>query len=77
MQMTPDTPSTDLTYSVPGVSCSHCRAAIVDEVSALNGVTAVEVDLEGKRVSVRGSTPTSSVWWPPRLGESSGTPSAA
>jgi copper chaperone len=55
MQMTPDTPSTDLTYSVPGVSCGHCRAAIVDEVSALDGVTAVDVDLEGKRVSVRGA----------------------
>jgi copper chaperone len=55
MQMTPDTPSTDLTYSVPGMSCGHCRAAIVDEVSALAGVTTVAVDLEDKRVSVRGA----------------------
>jgi copper chaperone len=55
MQMTRDSPSTDLTYSVPGVSCGHCRAAIVDEVSALAGVTTVAVDLEDKRVSVRGA----------------------
>jgi copper chaperone len=37
------------------MSCGHCRAAIVDEVSALAGVTTVAVDLEDKRVSVRGA----------------------
>ncbi len=40
--------------AVPGMSCGHCRAAIAEEVGRLPGVTAVDVDLEGKRVTVRG-----------------------
>ena len=43
-----------LTYSVPGVSCGHCRAAITAEVEQLAGVTSVDVDLRAKRVSVAG-----------------------
>ena len=46
--------STELTYSVPGMSCGHCRAAITAEVEKVAGVTAVAVDLEAKRVSVAG-----------------------
>jgi copper chaperone CopZ len=44
----------DLTYSVPGVSCEHCRSAITKEVGPLAGVTSVTVDLERKLVTVRG-----------------------
>lgn len=43
-----------LTYSVPGVSCAHCQAAITEEVSTLAGVDAVDVDLETKTVTVTG-----------------------
>ena len=43
-----------LTYNVPGVSCAHCQSSITDEVSALPGVEAVEVDLETKIVAVTG-----------------------
>ena len=43
-----------VTYSVPGVSCAHCQAAITEEVSALPGVEAVDVDLETKIVAVTG-----------------------
>ena len=43
-----------VTYSVPGVSCEHCRSAISKEVSAVDGVTAVAVDLERKVVTVAG-----------------------
>lgn len=43
-----------LTYSVPGVSCGHCRAAITAEIERLAGVTSVDVDLPAKRVSVAG-----------------------
>ena len=43
-----------LTYSVPGMSCNHCRAAITAEVEQLAGVTSVHVDLPAKRVSVAG-----------------------
>ena len=41
-------------YSVPGVSCDHCRVAITEEVAPLEGVTSVDVDLEAKRVTVKG-----------------------
>jgi copper chaperone len=43
-----------LTYSVPGMSCAHCERAVSDELSAVAGVAAVEVDLATKRVVVRG-----------------------
>lgn len=42
------------TYSVPGVSCGHCRAAITTEVSKVAGVSEVDVDLDSKRVTVTG-----------------------
>jgi copper ion binding protein len=44
----------ELIYSVPGMSCEHCKTAITTEVSAVEGVQAVEVDLETKQVAVRG-----------------------
>jgi len=43
-----------LVYSVPGVGCGHCRAAIAEEVERVPGVSAVEVDLDAKRVAVSG-----------------------
>ena len=43
-----------LRYSVPGVTCEHCRAAIVKEVDVVAGVESVVVDLEQKLVDVRG-----------------------
>ena len=43
-----------LTYTVPGMSCSHCRAAITDEVENVPGVASVDVDLDAKRVTVAG-----------------------
>jgi copper chaperone len=46
---------TELIYSVPGVSCEHCRAAISSEVSKVAGVKAVDVDLDAKRVTVAGA----------------------
>ncbi len=42
------------TFSVPGVSCGHCVDAITAKVSPLHGVTAVEVDLGNKTVTVTG-----------------------
>jgi copper chaperone len=53
--MHPDTTVSDLSYSVPGVSCAHCEAAIVEEVGRVAGVSAVEVDLASKRVTVSGT----------------------
>jgi copper chaperone len=45
---------TELAYAVPGVSCEHCRAAIEAEVVKVAGVAEVVVDLDAKRVVVRG-----------------------
>jgi copper ion binding protein len=42
------------TYTVAGMSCSHCAAAIRDEVGRLSGVDQVDVALDSKRVTVRG-----------------------
>ena len=47
-----DTPTRYTTYSVPGVSCEHCRTAITAEVAGVAGVTSVEVDVERKQVVV-------------------------
>ena len=44
-----------LTYTVPGVSCGHCRAAITSEVGKVAGVVSVDVDLDAKRVTVDGA----------------------
>ena len=42
------------TYSVPGMHCGHCEAAVGRELRAVRGVEAVDVDLERKLVIVRG-----------------------
>ena len=42
------------TYSVPGISCGHCKAAIETEVGAVDGVTLVEVDVDARSVRVLG-----------------------
>ena len=41
-------------YSVPGMHCAHCEAAVARELEAVDGVEAVDVDLDAKRVTVRG-----------------------
>ncbi|WP_411277859.1 heavy-metal-associated domain-containing protein [Gaiella sp.] len=43
-----------LIYSVPGVTCEHCRTAITKEVGMIPGVEDVQVDLEQKLVTVGG-----------------------
>lgn len=42
-------------YTVPDVSCGHCKAAIEGEVGALDGVDTVVVDIDAKQVTVVGS----------------------
>jgi copper chaperone CopZ len=44
------------TYNVPGISCSHCAAAIRGEVEAVPGVSSVDVDLEAKTVTIAGAS---------------------
>jgi copper chaperone len=42
------------TYTVPAIHCGHCAAAIKEEVSRVEGVAGVDVDLEAKVVTIRG-----------------------
>jgi copper ion binding protein len=44
----------EITYSVPGMSCAHCTAAVEEEVGRVPGVALVAADLETKLVRVRG-----------------------
>jgi copper chaperone len=41
-------------YSVEGMTCAHCARAVAEEVGALPGVEAVDVELESGRLTVRG-----------------------
>lgn len=43
------------TYTVQGMTCGHCKASVTEEISAIQGVTGVEVDLAGGLVTVTGS----------------------
>jgi copper chaperone len=43
------------TFVVEGMSCAHCTVAITDEVTQVDGVESVEVDLDTKLVRVRGA----------------------
>jgi copper chaperone CopZ len=44
----------EVTYTVPGIHCAHCEAAIRQEVGGVAGVDEVTVDLERKLVTVTG-----------------------
>lgn len=39
-------------FLVPGVSCQHCVHAVTSEVGKLDGVSAVQVSLDSKVVTV-------------------------
>ena len=44
----------ELSYRVDGMTCSHCTAAVEEEVDAVAGVSGVVADLTTKRVVVTG-----------------------
>jgi copper chaperone len=46
--------SETITYRVPAVHCGHCAAAIKEEVSSVEGVEGIDVDLDAKVVTIRG-----------------------
>jgi copper chaperone len=47
--------TTELAYVVAGMTCSHCKAAVTEEVSHVVGVSSVDVDLDSKLVRVHGT----------------------
>ena len=40
------------TFSVPDVSCAHCKSAIEGALRPIDGVARAEVDVDAKRVEV-------------------------
>ena len=44
----------EITYTVPGMSCGHCKSAVEGELGRLPGVESVTADLDTKLVVVRG-----------------------
>jgi copper chaperone CopZ len=44
----------ELIYTVPGMHCGNCKAAVDRELRLVGGVQDVDVDLETRRVVVRG-----------------------
>lgn len=44
-----------LSFSVPGMTCGHCEAAVKGEIAKVSGVTDVAIDLVTKSVVVSGT----------------------
>ena len=44
-------------YTVTGMTCQHCVTAVTEEVSAIEGVTEVQVDLPTGLVSITSEKP--------------------
>lgn len=45
------------TFSVVGMTCGHCVAAVTEEVNKLDGVSKVEIDLATGAVTVESEGP--------------------
>ena len=45
------------TYTVVGMTCGHCVSSVTEEVSAVPGVSAVDVDLESGGLTVTSDAP--------------------
>ena len=51
--------ATTSAWQVEGMTCEHCVASVREELSALDGVRSVEVELETGRVTVTSDQPLS------------------
>jgi copper ion binding protein len=47
----------EATYTVEGMTCGHCATSVREEVSELEGVRTVDVDVESGRVTVTSEAP--------------------
>ncbi|MFC4942053.1 heavy-metal-associated domain-containing protein [Pseudonocardia sp. GCM10023141] len=45
------------TYTVSGMTCAHCVDSVTEEISELDGVTAVTIDLPTGAVTVISAAP--------------------
>jgi copper chaperone len=47
----------ETTYTVTGMTCDHCVASVTEEITEIDGVTAVAVDLPTGAVTVTSTAP--------------------
>jgi copper chaperone len=47
----------ETTYDILGMTCAHCARAVTDELSALDGVTTVDVDVAAGTATVAHAAP--------------------
>ncbi len=47
------------TYTVTGMTCGHCVSAVTQEISAIDGVGDVQIDLGSGAVTVTSDAPLS------------------
>ena len=45
------------TYTVTGMTCGHCVTSVTEEITAINGVTDVAVDLPTGAVTITSNEP--------------------
>jgi copper chaperone len=48
---------TESTYTVTGMNCGHCVSSVTEEVSKIDGVQEVDIDLPSGRVVVTSHFP--------------------
>lgn len=48
---------TTTTYTVTGMTCQHCVNAVTEELNTIDGVTGVDVELDGGTVTVTSAAP--------------------
>jgi copper chaperone CopZ len=53
--MSQSTTYRSVTYTVPGMTCDHCKKAVSTELGSVAGVAEVDVDLKTKLVRVSGA----------------------
>ena len=46
----------EITYTVPGMSCGHCKTAVEEELGRVPGVEFAHADYETKLVVIRGES---------------------
>jgi len=49
--------SSTATYTVSGMTCSHCVSSVTEEVATIPGVTDVQVDLASGAVTITSEAP--------------------
>ncbi|WP_331753354.1 heavy-metal-associated domain-containing protein (plasmid) [Streptomyces sp. NBC_00637] len=47
----------EFTYTVTGMTCSHCADSVTKEIGTLSGVENVDVDVDSGRVTVCSAEP--------------------